>query len=82
MQTKIREDSITDSAFVSAKYRPKTEKDKYKAQVREKSEHLKKKSRTRKLEKEEKLTESEEAFFQTVKKVKKNLSSRKVENMH
>lgn len=46
-------------------------------QVKEKSKQSKKKSRTRKLEKDdtffEELAESEAAFFQTVKRVKKNL---------
>lgn len=84
MQTIAREDSVADHpAFVpksEEKGRKKAEKDKHKTQksVKEKSVHPKKKSQPKKLGNEffEELTESETAFFQTVKKVKKNLSSR------
>lgn len=78
MQAGVREDSAADlSAFVSKnkpKKRNNNERNK-KAQVKEEGERLKKKSRTKRLEKNdtffEELAELEAAFFQTVKKVKR-----------
>lgn len=78
MQASVREDSAADlSAFVSKnklKKRNNKERNK-KAQVKQEGEHLKKKSRTKRLEKNdtffEELAELEAAFFQTVKKVKR-----------
>lgn len=80
MQASVREDSAADlSVFVSKnklKKRNNKERNK-KAQVKEEGEHLKKKSRTRRLEKNdtffEELAELEAPFFQTVKKVKRKI---------
>lgn len=77
MQASAREDSAADlSALVSKnklKKRNNKERNK-KARVKEEGEHLRKKSRTKRLEKDdtffEELAELEAAFFQTVKKVK------------
>jgi len=88
MQASVHEDFAMDSSMFVSKHRKKkedNEKNKNKAvQVKEKGEHPKKKSR--RLEKNdtffEELAESEAAFFQTVKRVKKNLSSREEEKMH
>ncbi|XP_071582849.1 uncharacterized protein [Temnothorax nylanderi] len=76
MQAGVHEDSTADHlTFVSKNRRKKGNnkgKNKNRAQVKEKVEHSRKKSRMRKLEKDgtffEELTESEAAFFQTVKK--------------
>lgn len=81
------EDSVADhSAFVSKNGQKKgnnKEKHKNKVQVKEKGERFKKKARARRLEKDgmffEELAESQATFFQTVKRVKKNLSSREEE---
>jgi len=89
MQASVHEDFAMDSSTFISKHRKKkedNEKNKNKAvQVKEKGDP-KKKSRTRKLEKNdtffEELAESEAAFFQTVKRVKKNLSSQEEEKMH
>ncbi|XP_077262113.1 dynein intermediate chain 3, ciliary-like isoform X1 [Temnothorax americanus] len=90
MQAGVHEDSTADHLTFVSKNRHKKgnnkEKNKNRAQVKEKVEHSTKKSRMRKLEKDdtffEELTESEAAFFQTVKRVKNNLSSREEEKMH
>jgi len=90
MRASVHEDFAMDSSTFVSKHRKKkedNEKNKNKAvQVKEKGEHPKKKSRTRRLEKNdtffEELAESEAAFFQTVKRVKENLSSREEEKMH
>lgn len=81
MQASVHEDSAADLAFISKNRYKKgndKEKDKNKTQIKEKSEHPKKKSRIKKSEKNDKffeeLTEPEAVFFQTVKKVEKNLS--------
>lgn len=73
MQTSVREDSIADHPAIVSKTRRKSERDKYKAHVKEKGDP-RRKSRPRKSEKEiffEELTELDEAFFEKVKKVKK-----------
>ncbi|KYN19471.1 Dynein intermediate chain 3, ciliary [Trachymyrmex cornetzi] len=73
MQVSIHEDSATDrSAFISKKKGNNQEKSKNKTLVKEKGNHRKKKSRMKRLEKDdtffEELGGSETAFFQTVKK--------------
>lgn len=81
----MRASVLEDSAVDHSKNRQKkgNNKEKHKMQIKEKGEQPKKKSRTRRLEKDdtffEELAESEVAFFQTVKRVKKNLSSREEE---
>lgn len=86
MQASVHEDSVADYSPFISKNRNKG-KDKEKAHIKEKDEHPKKKSQARKLKKNdtffEELTELEATFFQTVKRVKKNLSRREEKNkMH
>lgn len=81
MQANIHENSAMDrSAFISKKKGNNQEKNKNNVLIKGKGEHPKKKSRMKRLEKDDtffkELADSEAAFFQTVKKVKKNLSSR------
>ena len=76
MQPSIHEDSAMDrSVFISMKKGNNREKSKNKMLVKEKGDLPKKKSRMKRLEKDdtffEELVDSEAAFFQTVKKVKK-----------
>lgn len=88
MQASVLEDSAADRSVSKNKHKKGNNKEKHKnkVQVKEKGEQPKKKPRSRRSEKDdtffEELAESEAAFFLTVKRVKKNLSSREEEKKH